>query len=226
MPGDTEIILRLVLASLLGALIGLEREVHGREAGVRTYLLVALGSALFMIVSQYLAASPPGTRLDSLFRGDPGRIAAQAVTGIGFLGAGVILRYRNSVRGLTTAAGMWVVCAVGLAAGSGHYVFAVVASAITMVSLVGLKEFEKRIARDWYREIAVASDDVEGQFERIRGVIKGHRVQITAFSLKKDLERKEMTVTFSLLMRGVEPVDRMILKEVSLLGGVRCVELR
>ncbi len=118
MPGDLVIMIRLVLASVLGGLIGLEREVHGREAGIRTYLLVCLGSALIMVVSEYLFVRYQGTPQSGFIRGDPGRIAAQAITGIGFLGAGVIIRYRDSIRGLTTAACMWVTCAIGLAVGS------------------------------------------------------------------------------------------------------------
>ena len=121
MAADGIVILRLVLAAVLGGLVGLEREVNGREAGVRTYLLVSLGSALIMILSQYLAFGLTGN--GGAVRVDPGRIAAQAVTGIGFLGAGVIIRYGNSIRGLTTAACMWVTCAVGLSIGAGYYLY-------------------------------------------------------------------------------------------------------
>ena len=153
MPNDLEIILRLVLASFLGGLVGLEREVHGRAAGVRTYLLVSLGSALIMIVSEYLVFKYQGKFPGDFLRVDPGRIAAQAITGIGFLGAGVILRYKNSIRGLTTAACMWVVCAVGLAIGSGYYLFGSVVSGIAILSLLGLKRFKKTLSKDWYKEI-------------------------------------------------------------------------
>jgi hypothetical protein len=119
MTDNIELIVRLVLASLLGGIIGLEREVHGREAGVRTYLLVALGSALIMLVSEHVFLKYRFETAAAI-RIDPGRIAAQAVTGIGFLGAGVILRYQNSIRGLTTAACMWVACGIGLAIGAGQ----------------------------------------------------------------------------------------------------------
>lgn len=145
MSNDLEIIFRLVLASFLGGLLGLEREVHGREAGIRTHLLVSLGSALIMIVSQYLAFEYQSKFSSDLFRVDPERIAAQAITGIGFLGAVVIIRYKNSIRGLTTAASMWVVCAVGLAIGSGYYLFGSVVSGIAILSLVGLKRIETEI---------------------------------------------------------------------------------
>ncbi len=134
MVGDLEILLRLVLASILGGVIGLEREVHGREAGVRTTLLVSLGSALFMIISESFFFTYEGKVVGGVFHVDPTRIAAQVVTGVGFLGAGVIIRMKESIRGVTTAASIWVVCAVGLAIGSGHYLFGVVTSAIMILS--------------------------------------------------------------------------------------------
>jgi len=120
-----ESLLRLALAALLGGLIGVERELREREAGLRTHLLVSLGSALFTIVGAYGFHS----FLDSganVVRADPTRVAAQIVTGIGFLGAGAIIRQGLSVRGLTTAATLWVVAAVGLAAGAGYYSVAVI----------------------------------------------------------------------------------------------------
>ena len=103
-PHHGEILFRLVLAAILGAMVGLEREVHGRPAGIRTYLILCLGSALIMVMSEYLEFGLVAKISPDILRVDPGRIAAQALTGIGFLGAGVILRYRDTIRGLTTAA--------------------------------------------------------------------------------------------------------------------------
>jgi putative Mg2+ transporter-C (MgtC) family protein len=133
-----ESLLRLALAAALGGLIGVEREIREREAGLRTHLLVALGSALFTIVSAYgfhafLASG------QSVVRADPTRIAAQIVTGIGFLGAGAIIRQGLSIRGLTTAATLWVVAAIGLAAGAGYYSAAVITTALVLVSLWPLR---------------------------------------------------------------------------------------
>jgi len=119
-------------------------EIHGREAGVRTSLLVSLGSALIMVVSEFLSVKYQDGPFREVLRGDPGRIAAQAITGIGFLGAGVILRYKESIRGLTTAACMWVVCAIGLCVGAGYYLFSIAVSAIALISLIGLKRWEKK----------------------------------------------------------------------------------
>jgi putative Mg2+ transporter-C (MgtC) family protein len=130
-----ELLARLAVAAGLGAAVGVERELRDREAGIRTHLAVALGSALFTIVSAYgfedfVAA---GSTVD------PTRIAAQIVTGIGFLGAGAILRSGMSVRGLTTAASLWIVAAIGLAAGAGYYWAAVLGTALTVLALGPLR---------------------------------------------------------------------------------------
>ena len=117
---------RLALASALGMVIGIERTYRAKTAGIRTHFLVALGSALFMIVSRY---GFEGT-------GDPGRVAAQIVSGIGFLGAGTIIMQKHVVHGLTTAAGMWVAAGIGMASAAGLYVVAVIS---TVLALIGLE---------------------------------------------------------------------------------------
>jgi putative Mg2+ transporter-C (MgtC) family protein len=136
--GWDEALLRLVLAAALGGAVGVERELRDREAGLRTHLLVSLGSALFTIVSAYgfHAFLNSGA---SVVRADPTRIAAQIVTGIGFLGAGAIIRQGFSVRGLTTAATLWVVAAIGLAVGAGYYGGALITTAVVLVALWPLR---------------------------------------------------------------------------------------
>lgn len=128
-----EISIRLLVASLLGAAIGFEREIHAHPAGMRTHLLVALGSAAFTVLSIFFFVSPaaPNGSLPT----DPSRIAAQIVSGIGFLGAGAILKYGTSVRGLTTAASLWATAAVGMAAGAGALLVAIVTTALIVFSL-------------------------------------------------------------------------------------------
>ena len=118
-------ILRLFIAGLLGGLIGFEREFRAKEAGLRTHFLVALGSALFMLISQYAFTG----------RFDAARVAAQVVSGIGFIGAGVIIFQKNVVRGVTTAAGLWVAAAIGLASGAGMYALAIAATLMTIICL-------------------------------------------------------------------------------------------
>ncbi|MBI2864455.1 MAG: MgtC/SapB family protein [Chloroflexi bacterium] len=137
MPGnDLELMFRILLAAVLGAIVGLERERRRMPAGLRTFMLVSIGSALFMVVSNYDFDGSGTTR-------DPGRIAAQVVTGVGFLGAGMLFRTEASVRGLTTAAGMWAMAGVGLAAGAGMYTIAVFTTIIVTVVLWILRVIER-----------------------------------------------------------------------------------
>jgi putative Mg2+ transporter-C (MgtC) family protein len=134
---DTELISRLLTAALLGALLGFERELRNKSAGLRTNILIALGSALFTLMSYEFAAEG---------KGDPGRVAAQIVTGIGFLGAGAIIQRDGGIQGLTTAATVWVNAAVGVAAGGGEYHLAFIATGVTLAALLVLAPLERVIA--------------------------------------------------------------------------------
>jgi putative Mg2+ transporter-C (MgtC) family protein len=131
------------VAAALGALIGLERELDEKSAGLRTHMLVSLGSALFTIVSAY-GFREFLTNGGNVIRADPGRIAAQIVTGIGFIGAGVIFRQGFGVRGLTTAASLWLVAAIGMAAGAGYWAGAVIATVAALVTLRPLEWVKNR----------------------------------------------------------------------------------
>ena len=141
--GWDDTLLRLVIAAALGGAIGLERELDEKAAGLRTHMLVSLGSALFTMVGAY-GFHDFLVHGGSVVRADPGRIAAQIVTGIGFLGAGVIFRQGFTVRGLTTAASLWVVAAVGMAAGAGYWEGAVIATGVGLVSLRPLEWLKER----------------------------------------------------------------------------------
>ena len=147
MPDMYVLITRIVIAGLLGGIIGAEREFRAKIAGTRTHLLVAVGAALMMIVSRY--------GFDG--QGDPGRVAAQIVSGIGFIGAGAIMVNKHAVHGLTTAAGIWVAAGIGMAVASGMYAIGI---ATTLISLIGLEVFGW-IFRRHKQEIAAAqeSDD-------------------------------------------------------------------
>ncbi len=224
MVSNYEILFRLCLAAVLGGVVGLEREVHGRPAGIRTYLLLCMGSALIMVVSELLFFKYESKGLGDILRADPGRIAAQAVTGIGFLGAGVILRYKDTIRGLTTAACVWVACAIGLAIGAGFYLFGGAVTGLTLVSLVGLKAFERRLKKDWYKEMTVVARDETGQLNHIQDIIAKNEFEIVNFGLKKDLERHEIRASFLLRVRTVNP-SRQVLQEVFAVEGVKSVDL-
>ncbi len=138
---DSELAIRLLVATVLGALVGLERGIHGKDAGFKTYTLVCLGSALMMVLS---------TEIFLIYRGiasvDPSRIAAQVVTGIGFLGAGAIIRsQQGSVRGLTTAAGIWTICGIGMACGVGLYKIAIITTLLVLVILILFLRVERHM---------------------------------------------------------------------------------
>ena len=134
---DAELTTRLLLAALLGGIIGFERELRHKSAGLRTNILIAVGSAAFTLMSIEIADG----------QADPGRVAAQIVTGIGFLGAGAIMRTDSGIQGLTTAATVWVNAAVGVAAGGGEYHLAVIATAVTIAVLLVLSPLEKILDR-------------------------------------------------------------------------------
>jgi putative Mg2+ transporter-C (MgtC) family protein len=139
---EVDMIIKLALAAIFGGLVGWERQAEHKPAGLRTHMLVSMGSALFTIISYYAMYS-----LDKSFRGliDPTRIAAGIVTGIGFLGAGAILQSKGEIKGLTTAASIWVVAAIGMAVGFDLYLVAGVTSVITLIILYIVDKLEKNI---------------------------------------------------------------------------------
>lgn len=167
-----DFILRIFVAGLLGGAIGLERGLRAKEAGLRTHFLVALGSAMFMIISQYA------------FEGrthDAARVAAQVVSGIGFIGAGVIIFQRNVIRGVTTAAGLWVAAAIGLACGSGLYVLAAAASVLSIVCLEAMHFISRRLGE---KEITVTLNSVDhkSMLETIEELRKNH-IDVASYSM-------------------------------------------
>lgn len=136
---DINIIINLLIAFVLGGAIGWVRETEGKMAGLRTHILVAVGSALFMLLS--------GEMMLKSGMADPGRIAAGVVAGIGFIGAGCIIQAQGEVRGITTAASIWITAAIGIASGTGFYVGAVAATIVTLITLQFLRIVEKRIIK-------------------------------------------------------------------------------
>lgn len=133
-----DFLLKFIVAIICGGLIGIERERKGKAAGLRTIVLICLGSALYMIISEYIARATGQTS-------DPGRVAAQVVTGIGFIGAGTIIQSRGTITGLTTAATIWVVAAIGLAIGAGFHEIAVSFTLLVLITLTLLGRFENRL---------------------------------------------------------------------------------
>ena len=174
-----EFIFRVFVAALLGGMIGFEREYRAKEAGLRTHFLVAMGSALFMIVSQYGFNAVLGTSITL----DPSRVAAQVVSGIGFIGAGTIIFQKHVIKGLTTAAGLWVTSAIGLACGSGLYLLSV---ASTLLVLLCLETIFLILMRIGSRTISVTISTTER--EKIKKVVNQLRedcVTMDSYEMKR-----------------------------------------
>ena len=199
-----EALLRLVLAGVFGGVLGLERELREREAGLRTHLLVSVGSALFTIVSAYGFREFLNSG-ESVVRADPTRIAAQIVTGIGFLGAGAIIRQGLSIRGLTTAATLWVVAAIGMAAGAGYYSAAAITTAVALVALWPLRQLAWRMVRRYRGDTGLllvqlpagespgrVIDAVEGVDARIESVEITHEENRRNVQLTLELRREQL----------------------------------
>jgi putative Mg2+ transporter-C (MgtC) family protein len=165
----------LALAAVLGGVVGWEREAHDRPAGFRTHVLVCVGSALFMVISRQFAGAGQ----------DAGRIAAAVPTGMGFLGAGTILRERGSVRGLTTAASLWTVAAVGLCAGYGFplYPVATLAALGALVTLNLLSRLERRIPKRHYRNVVIRARSVRRRIPEIQQKLLPEGVEIRSLEL-------------------------------------------
>lgn len=179
---------RLILATGLGGMIGLERETLNRPAGLRTHILVCLGSTLAMLVSMYGLLDMRDGVLSPNY--DGGRIAAQVISGIGFLGAGTILREGNTVRGLTTAASLWTVAGIGLAVGSGMYAGAIFTTVLVMLALKYLVRVERRwlgVQRD---VIVMRIVDKPGMIAAVSSVLAKHKVDIRGVEIDTDPENE------------------------------------
>jgi putative Mg2+ transporter-C (MgtC) family protein len=168
-----EDIIRLVLAMVLGGLIGLEREFTNRPAGFRTHTLVCMGSALVMIISEYIF-----DMYHQMVNLDPARLGAAVVSGIGFLGAGTILKDGVRIRGLTTAASLWVVACVGLAAGAGLYWISIFSALLIYVTLILLKKIESLFKSSGVIEIELDMLNVPGQIAKVTELMGKLKVQI------------------------------------------------
>jgi putative Mg2+ transporter-C (MgtC) family protein len=192
------LIFRLLAATAMGAAIGIEREYHAKEAGLRTHLLVALGSCLFMILSVYGFDFMLGHDHVSF---DPSRIASQVVTGIGFIGAGTIILQKQVVRGLTTAAGLWVTAAIGLACGNGMYWIALVTTAVVLISL-GLINIYLPYLSQRERSITFLAEDYVVMTEVLEN-LRREKIVVMNYEMHKDADENDglMLVTIEIRMK-------------------------
>jgi len=209
-----ELLGRLGLAAGLGAALGIEREMRDHEAGFRTHLLVCLGSAIFTVVSAYgfedfLVA---GT---AVVRADPTRIAAQIVTGIGFLGAGAIIRDGMNVRGLTTAANLWVVAAIGIACGAGYWAAALIGAALALLALWPLRVAAGRTVDRWRHEDTHIVLDVQPSFvEKVLDEFERRQLRVERFDIQREGDLRRLTVRLDraspALVASLEELDGVV----------------
>ena len=209
-------ILSLFFAAFLSGVIGFEREYHGHSAGLRTHILVAVGSALIMILSIYGFGAFTADR-------DPARLAAQVITGVGFIGAGTIIQNGFDIKGLTTATTLWLVMAIGLASGAGQFILAIMGTFIALFALVVLRTFEANVNRKAPKVFLLIKDNVP-VLRNLHDIAKDVRVniknidsQITTFQGVKVLR---LTVTFSQMNHASE---LMIIEEIR--GRIAPIEL-
>jgi putative Mg2+ transporter-C (MgtC) family protein len=210
---QVDISIRLLAAAAFGAIIGLEREIHGHQAGMRTHMLVSLGSAIFTVLSIYGFPQVAGTAA-----ADPSRISAGIVTGIGFLGAGAIVKFGPNVRGLTTAASLWVVAAVGLAAGTGSYVVAAVGTALAVLSLWPVNRLVVKMELSGGRVVHVRIGLKKlDSFAGVSQVLLSNRVEIVSVQSEKAKGGHAMDLELRLPRGGL---DHKVLSELGQLSGV------
>jgi len=207
-------IARLILACLLGGIIGYEREYTNRPAGFRTHILVCVGATLVMITSEFIFE-----RYSGRINADPARLGAQVISGIGFLGAGTIIRNGFNVRGLTTAASLWAVSCVGIALGIGFYYGAIVATVIIFLTLITLKKIERNFARrNRYRTIFIETENAPGRIGAISSEFykQGIRIRNIEFSG----EENEGIMVIKFLVRMPNCVIPNFLDEIRKIDGI------
>ena len=216
-----QIALRLAIAAVLGAIVGSERQRHEWAAGLRTHMVVCVGSALIMLVSMFGfqdVVNHPGIVLD------PSRVAAQVISGIGFLGAGTILFLRREVvRGLTTAAGLWTVAAVGLAAGGGLYFAACITTAIVFIILAALKPLETRFFnKNKFNGVTMVLERKQVSLENIQDVFKTHKIKITSINLSPSLEEDLDDIRINIQKLSLDKDNLLVvIEDLRKIKGVR-----
>ncbi len=196
-------LLRLLIAALLGAMIGLERETHGRYAGLRTNVLVSLGACLLMMISLHMEELFRHLGAESAVRLDPGRIASYGIAGMGFIGAGAIIKGRGSVRGLTTAATLWLLTGIGLAVGAGYVIPAALTTAVTVAILYASRYFS--VKKETYTTLVIKFEGSGRRLIQVRDILDQFPgIKITFVSYFMDV--KNDTVTYRLFLRTKDDI--------------------
>ncbi|MGN1258178.1 MAG: MgtC/SapB family protein, partial [Candidatus Limisoma sp.] len=189
---------RLLLSVALGCIVGYERKSRGQIAGVGTFALISAGAALAMLLSIYIPQVYIGLK-----NGDPGRIAAQVITGIGFLGAGAIIRMKGTIKGLTTAAGIWLMAMIGMAVGAGLYLVGIVATLLMVGVLTGVSDYEQRVNIGWKtKTLRIELRGIDFSLSDITNELNNHNVRVVDTFLKQDFERQTTVVNMVTLVKS------------------------
>lgn len=215
----SEILLRLLAATLAGTLIGLERETRGRPAGLRTTILACVASAISMVISESLFV---GSGNSTTWRPDPARLGAGILTGIGFLGAGTIMRNSNIIRGVTTAATLWFVTVLGLAFGTGLFMVGTAGTGIALLSLILLPSLERFLAADWYATLTVTgSADVLNEAE-LKARLAALHLRLRRVKMRYDLPTQGITLSVEVQYNRRHAIDihARVLRELRTLEGL------
>jgi len=211
-----EIFIRLTAALVAGSAIGFERERDNQPAGLRTHMILALGAALVMIMSINIAVR---------FGSDPTRLAAQVVSGIGFLGAGAILRYGLNIKGLTTASTLWTTAMVGMAIGYGYYMVALFTVVIMLIVLTLVERFEKKFVRvNVFRTVVIEVNDREGILREVRKTLAQIADAIVTFNVQKSVKNQRMRLEIVARFNRSEEIEDMM-EVISSIEGVRSIKI-
>jgi len=213
----TQILLRMGLSLVLGGIIGFERERDSQPAGLRTHMILVVGACLTMILSINIAVLTGSE--------EPARLAAQVVSGIGFLGAGAILRYGYNVKGLTTATTLWTMAIVGMSVGMGYYLVATITTVVIMAVLSVLEVLEKKFVRiNVIRNIVVDVHDRKGVIREVRKTIGQIADQLLDFSVQKSIKNKHLRIEIAARFNRSEKVENMV-EQISAIDGVRALKI-
>ena len=207
MLSQYDIFIRLLTAGILGGLIGLERELHDQPAGLRTHIILVLGATIAMCISINLSMQFHAEATN----GDPERLAAQVISGIGFLGAGAIFRYGANVKGLTTAASLWTTAIIGLAIGAGYFLIGLAATACVLFALVALDSLEKNFLRvRSIRIISIKGTDRPGFVEEVKTALAKFGVAIKSVNLSKDMKNNAIQIEGVAKLSQKQDLDALV----------------
>lgn len=183
---------RMFISFIIGAIVGIERESHNQPAGLRTHILISIGSTIVMLLSIYIPQTYPNFQ-----NGDPGRIAAQVVSGIGFLGAGAIMRFGTDVKGLTTAASIWTVAALGLAIGAGMFTISIIGVVIVVFALTIMDSFEKRFFKERsLKKIGMSVKKKDADIQTLKEILKTLDIKVVSTGVERHINDATDRITF------------------------------